>query len=126
MAPKRGRRTPARKRQEKRRKAILGSGALLLILLAAFWSTVWPYLLAAVVLGSVGSSAWWLWRTDRLMRRRDRGWREQDAVQAGHPTLAAVDTMSGTEFEDLVAALCRRDGCTDVRRVGAPGTTVPT
>ncbi|MER7109355.1 restriction endonuclease [Streptomyces sp. NPDC000229] len=26
--------------------------------------------------------------------------------------------MTGTEFEDLVASLCRRDGCTDVRRVG--------
>ena len=26
--------------------------------------------------------------------------------------------MTGTEFEDLVAQLCRRDGCTEVRRVG--------
>jgi hypothetical protein len=33
--------------------------------------------------------------------------------------------MSGTDFEDHVAALCRRDGCTDVRRVGGPVTTVP-
>ncbi|MFJ4829319.1 restriction endonuclease [Streptomyces sp. NPDC088747] len=26
--------------------------------------------------------------------------------------------MTGTEFEELVASLCRRDGCIDVRRVG--------
>ncbi|MEU2865839.1 restriction endonuclease [Streptomyces mirabilis] len=26
--------------------------------------------------------------------------------------------MTGTEFEELVASLCRRDGCTEVRRVG--------
>lgn len=100
---------------------ILGSGALTLILLAVFWSAVWAYVLTAVVLGGVGSGVWWLWRTDRLLRRRDRGWREQDAVQAGHRTLAAVDRMSGTEFEDLVAALCRRDRCTEVRRVGGAG-----
>ncbi|MFD8258706.1 restriction endonuclease [Streptomyces griseoluteus] len=26
--------------------------------------------------------------------------------------------MTGTEFEDFVVDLCRRDGCTDVRGVG--------
>lgn len=26
--------------------------------------------------------------------------------------------MTGTEFEDFVVDLCRRDGCSDVRRVG--------
>ncbi|WP_369188913.1 restriction endonuclease [Streptomyces sp. R08] len=39
-------------------------------------------------------------------------------MKAGHLTLAKVDAMTGTEFEDLVASLCRRDGCTQVRRVG--------
>ncbi|TQE24797.1 restriction endonuclease [Streptomyces ipomoeae] len=29
--------------------------------------------------------------------------------------------MSGTEFEEVVAELCRRDGCTQVRRVGGSG-----
>lgn len=40
---------------------------------------------------------------------------------AGHRTLAEVDKMFGTEFEEPVTALCRRDGCTDVRRVGGAG-----
>jgi restriction system protein len=87
----------------------------------AFWSAIWPFLLGAVVLGGLGFGGWWLWRTNRLVRGRDWQWRQQDAVQAGHRTLAEVDKMSGTEFEELVAALCRCDGCTDVRRVGGAG-----
>ncbi|OXY99231.1 restriction endonuclease [Streptomyces diastatochromogenes] len=53
-----------------------------------------------------------------MVRARDRRWRQGDAVAAGRRTLAEVDAMTGTEFEELVAALCRRDGCTGVRRVG--------
>jgi restriction system protein len=60
-------------------------------------------------------------RTGRLHRDADQRWRREDAIQAGHRTLAEVDRMSGTEFEDHGAALCRRDGCTDVRRVGGAG-----
>jgi restriction system protein len=117
MAKKRGRRSSARKRSQ----MILGGGGPLLVVITIFRSAIWPYLLGAVVLGGLGFGGWWLWRTNRLVRGRDRQWRQQDAVQAGHRTLAEVDKMSGTEFEELVAALCRRDGCTDVRRVGGAG-----
>jgi restriction system protein len=117
MVKKRERRSAARKRGS----VILGGGALLLLVMVAFWSAIWPYLLGAGVLGGLGTGSWWLWRTDRLVRGRDRQWRQQDAIQAGHRTLAEVDKMSGTEFEELVAALCRRDGCTDIRRVGGAG-----
>ncbi|MFF1639446.1 restriction endonuclease [Streptomyces sp. NPDC058246] len=94
------------------------SGGLVLVLLMVFWSVVWPYVTGAVVLGGVAVAGWWLWRTDRLVRGRDRLWRQEEAVKAGHRTLAEVDAITGTEFEDLVASLCRRHGCTDVRRVG--------
>ncbi|MFD8079259.1 restriction endonuclease [Streptomyces sp. NPDC059718] len=94
---------------------------MLLVVLVAWWSVVWPYALAAVLLGSAGTLAWRLWRTDRRLRSSDRMWRQEDAVKAGHRTLAEVDAMSGTEFEDLVAQLCRRDGCLEVRRVGGSG-----
>lgn len=117
MAQRRRSRAAARRR----RNASLAGGALLLVLLVALWSAVWPYLLGTVVVGGVGAGAWRLWRTDRFHRDADQRWRQEDAVQAGHRTLAEVDTMSGTEFEDHVAALCRRDGCTDVRRVGGAG-----
>ncbi|MFF7446565.1 MULTISPECIES: restriction endonuclease [unclassified Streptomyces] len=91
---------------------------MLLLLLVVFWSRVWPYVIGAVVLGGVGAVGWWWWRTDRLVRGRDRLWRQEEAVKAGRRTLAEVDAMTGTEFEELVADLCRRDGLTDVRRVG--------
>ncbi|RRR82822.1 restriction endonuclease [Streptomyces sp. RP5T] len=92
-----------------------------LTLLLVFWTSVWPYLLGFLLVGATGAAGWWLWRTDRLLRRRDRHRRQEDAVLAGRRTLAQVDVMTGTEFEELVAGLCRRDGCTEVRRVGGAG-----
>ncbi|MFF4507568.1 restriction endonuclease [Streptomyces sp. NPDC001401] len=118
MAARRGRGSAARRRRKARWKSAVTGGGVLLVLLVTFWSTVWPYVTAAVFLGGTGATGWWLWRTDRLVRGRDRRWRQEEEVKAGHRTLAEVDAMTGTEFEELVASLCRRDGCTEVRRVG--------
>ena len=120
-AARRRRRSGVRRRREAREQLALTVGALVVFLLVMFWSAVWWYLAAAVALGGVGAVVWWLWRTDRLVRSRDRSWRREEEVLAGRRTLAAVDAMSGTEFEELVAGLCRRDGCTEVRRVGGAG-----
>ncbi|MFF7168387.1 restriction endonuclease [Streptomyces pseudovenezuelae] len=92
-----------------------------LLLLVVFWTRVWPYLLGFLLVGAAGTIGWWLWRADRLLRAGDRRRREEDALRAGRRTLAEVDVMTGTEFEELVAGLCRRDGCTQVRRVGGAG-----
>ncbi|MFD0307248.1 restriction endonuclease [Streptomyces sp. NPDC127119] len=108
----------ARAQARARLKAAVIGGVVLLALLAVFWSTVWPYVTAAVLFGAIGTVGWWLWRTDRIVRAQDRRWRRNDEVEAGRRTLAEVDAMTGTEFEELVAGLCRRDGCTEVRRVG--------
>jgi restriction system protein len=108
----------ARRRRAARLKSAAVGGGLALVLLVVFWSVVWPYLVGVLILGGVAATGWWLWRTDRLMRGRDRLWRQEEAVKAGHRTLAEVDAMTGTEFEELVAELCRRDGCMEVRRVG--------
>ena len=121
MARKRKRRSAARRRHEARRNTALGGSALGLVLLAAFWSAVWPYLVGVVVLGGVGVVVWWLWRTDRLVRGGDRQWREQDAIRMGHRSLAEVDAMSWQDFERYVAELCRRDGCTAVEVSGRSG-----
>ncbi|WP_369202107.1 restriction endonuclease [Streptomyces sp. PU-14G] len=110
-----------RRRRQDRRNAALGSGALALVLLVAFWSQVWPYLAGLAVLSGLGAAAWWLWRSDRLIRAGDRRWRGEDAVRAGHRSLADVDAMSWQEFERYVAGLCRRDGCTDVVVSGKSG-----
>ncbi|MEY9846452.1 restriction endonuclease [Streptacidiphilus sp. MAP5-3] len=120
MARRRG--TAAARRRTTRLKALAALGALVSgILLAAHWGTVWPYVTVLVGAAAVGAAGQALWRRDRAARRQDRLWREQDAIAAGHRTLAEVDQMTGTQFEDLVAALCRRDGCTEVVRVGGAG-----
>lgn len=118
MAKRRGRRPSKRKQRQDRQKALLLTGSTLTALTVAFWSVIWPYLLAATLLGAVGTAVWWLWRTDRLLRGGDKKWRHEESIKLGHRSLSEIDTMSGGDFEDFVAALCRRDGCTDVRRVG--------
>ena len=118
MAARRGRGTTARRRRKARLKSAVIGGGVLLAFLVAYWSAVWPYVTAALLLGGIGTISWWLWRTDRSVRARDHRWRQDEEVRAGRRTLAEVDAMTGTEFEELVASLCRRDGCTEVRRVG--------
>jgi restriction system protein len=118
MAARRGRRSAARRRREARLKVVVGGGSLLLVLLVVFWSAVWLYVVCSLAVAGISALGWWLWRTDRLVRSGDMRWRQEEAVKAGRRTLAEVDVMTGTEFEDLVADLCRRDGCTEVRRVG--------
>ncbi len=119
MAAARKRRvSAARKRRQRRLKIGAIAGGVSVVALVVFWSVIWPYLVGALALSSVGGGGWWLWRTDRFVRGSDRQWRHDEAVKAGHRTLAEVDAMMGTEFEDFVAELCRRDGCTNVRRVG--------
>ncbi|MFE1575389.1 restriction endonuclease [Streptomyces fradiae] len=119
MAAARKRRgAAARKRRERRLRGGLVAGGVGVVLLVAFWDVVWPYLVGGLVLGGAAAGGWWLWRTDRLLRGGDRRWRREEAVRAGHRTLAEVDAMTGTEFEDFVVELCRRDGCTEARRVG--------
>ncbi|MFF3087366.1 restriction endonuclease [Streptomyces nojiriensis] len=121
MAARKRHRSASRKRREARLKAGVWSGIAALAVLLTFWSTIWPYAVGVLVLGAVGGGSWWLWKTHRLVRGNDRRWRREEAVRAGHRTLAEVDAMDGTQFEDFVADLCRRDGCTDVRRVGRTG-----
>lgn len=57
-----------------------------LLLLVMFWASVWPYLLGFLLVAVAGTIGWWLWRTDRLLRGRDRRRRQEDAVQAGRRT----------------------------------------
>jgi restriction system protein len=117
MATRRARRRPSKRQRRAHRKALLGGGTTA-ALTVVFWSSVWPYLLAAALLGGAGALGWWLWRTDRLLRGGDKKWRHEESIKLGHRSLSEIDTMSGGDFEDYVAGLCRRDACTQVRRVG--------
>ncbi|MEU2083163.1 restriction endonuclease [Streptomyces albus] len=118
MAARRGRGAAARRRKAARRRSVAAAIVATAVLLTALLPEARPYLLAAALLAAAGAAGWWLWRKDRLTREQDRRWRQADRISAGRRTLAEVDAMTGTEFEELVAQLCRRDGCTEVRRVG--------
>ncbi|MFF3910482.1 restriction endonuclease [Streptomyces sp. NPDC001848] len=119
MAAKRKNRT-VRRRRTARYKAAAGVLAAL-VLLALLRPVIWLYIGAVLAAAGVGWMVWRLWRTDGLLRSSDAAWRRQEEIAAGRRTLAAIDAMSGTQFEEVVAELCRRDGCTQVRRVGGAG-----
>ena len=124
MTKQRKRRRTGRKERERQRRLRLAGTAvigLMLVALILFWAKVWPYALGIAALCVVGVVVGRLWRTNRQLRREDLQWRAEDQIRAGHRTLAEVDAMSGTEFEEFVAGLCRRDGCTRVQVVGGAG-----
>ncbi|WTW95925.1 restriction endonuclease [Streptomycetaceae bacterium NBC_01309] len=100
---------------------VLVGGALVVAVALVYRVSGWPYALAALVAGVLGGAAWFVVRADRHVRAADHEWRAEDAVAAGRRTLDELDAMTGTQFEEHVAALCRRDGCTEVRRVGGAG-----
>lgn len=109
-----------RRRRTARNKAAAGALAAL-VLLGLLRPMLLLYLGALLAAAGIGWMVWRLWRTDRLLRSKDDAWRRQEQIAAGQRTLTAIDAMSGTEFEEAVAELCRRDGCTQVRRVGGSG-----
>ncbi|MFD9863398.1 restriction endonuclease [Streptomyces alboflavus] len=118
MAAKRKGKTMRRQRTARNTAA----GALAaLVLLGLLRPMLLLYLGALLAAAGIGWMVWRLWRTDRLLRSKDDAWRRQEQIAAGQRTLTAIDAMSGTEFEEAVAELCRRDGCTQVRRVGGSG-----
>ncbi|MBE8475589.1 restriction endonuclease [Streptomyces justiciae] len=109
-----------RRRRAAQRKAAVGVLAAV-VLLGLLRPMLLLYLGVLLVCAVSGWMVWRLRRTDRLLRSEDAAWRRQEEIAAGRRTLAAIDVMSGTEFEEVVAELCRRDGCTQVRRVGGAG-----
>ncbi|MBB5939195.1 hypothetical protein [Streptomyces zagrosensis] len=106
-----------RRRRTTRNKAVAGVLAAL-VLLGLLQPMLLLYLGALLAAAGIGWMVWRLWRTDRLLRSKDDAWRRQEEIAAGQRTLAAIDVVTGTEFEEAVAQLCRRDGCTQMRRVG--------
>lgn len=79
--------------------------------------TVLPAL-AAVVLTAIVVA---LVRAGRREARAEKARLAEDAQRQARRSLAAVWTMDDRAFEEYVADLCRRDGCTKVERVGGSG-----
>ena len=103
---------PTHPARAKRRASgsVLGTlGLCAFLLLWAF--SVHPWITSLAVTGAAGSAVWYV--VVRVQRRRAVGltpWRGLDGVQPLR--------MDADDFEEFLAALCRRDGCTDVRVVG--------
>jgi restriction system protein len=74
--------------------------------------------LAAVVAAVVVTG---LVRAGRREARAEKARLAEDARRQARRSLHAVWAMDDREFEEYVAELCRRDGCTDVKRVGGAG-----
>ncbi|MEV5983231.1 restriction endonuclease [Streptomyces sp. NPDC052114] len=60
-------------------------------------------------------------RAGRREARAEKARLAEDARRQARRSLEAVWAMGDRAFEEYVAELCRRDGCTDVRRVGGAG-----
>ncbi|MEU7072323.1 restriction endonuclease [Streptomyces narbonensis] len=80
------------------------------------WGTV--VLVVLAVLG-VGAVVGFLARAGRREAEAEKVRLEEQARVQARRSVEAVWAMSPLEFEEYVAELCRRDGCTEVRRVGA-------
>ncbi|WP_234313666.1 restriction endonuclease [Streptomyces sp. NBRC 109706] len=112
------RRSGRRSQRTPRRGPLVGGGLLVALCLVSWgWLAVW----AIGLLAGAAALSWWGWRAHRHAVAGEREWRRQDAVLANNRSLADVDELSGTQFEELVAARLRADGCTEVERVGGGG-----
>ncbi|MFI7012370.1 restriction endonuclease [Streptomyces sp. NPDC050145] len=95
--------------------------AIAAVWLAVNWDAVWPAVAAVAGLLVAGGAGWALWRAHRNAVGQDRIWREEEAEKARERSMAEVDALSWQEFEQYVAELCRRDGCTKVLVSGKSG-----
>ncbi|MCE7079866.1 restriction endonuclease [Streptomyces sp. ST2-7A] len=105
------------------RAAAVGFLLCAVVLLALLTDRRGPPLLfpaAVIIVLPLGLFVHRLWKTHREQREGDAEWRRDEVDARGRRSLTdvGVDGMTGTEFESFVADLCRRDGCTGVRRVG--------
>ncbi|QNS02779.1 restriction endonuclease [Streptomyces xanthii] len=121
MAARRGRGRLPKGTRRKLQGLGAGAAAIAAVWLAVNWDQVWP--VAAAVAGVVvaGGVGWALWRAHRNAVGQDRLWREEEAEKARERSMTEVDALSWQEFEQYVAELCRRDGCTKVVVSGKSG-----
>jgi restriction system protein len=123
--PTRRRATTTRRRQAPRRRtarsrrhdalAVVAVVGLFAVIAAARW--VNQHRGISVAVGTVAALAGLYWVT-RIAGRRIVAYRSRWAVPTG---LAAYMAADPDQFEQQTAALCRRDGCRDIRVVGGAG-----
>nr|WP_063792518.1 restriction endonuclease [Streptomyces atriruber] len=120
----RRRRRRRRLRKKTRRQVqLLGTAAaaVAVVWTAGNWASVWPVLVAVVVVAVLGGAGYGLWQAHRAAVGKDRAWRLEEEARARELSMAEVDALSWQDFERYVADLCRRDGCTQVVVSGKSG-----
>ncbi|MEU6079421.1 restriction endonuclease [Streptomyces sp. NPDC047108] len=78
-------------------------------------------LLVALAVVGVGAVVAALVRAGQREARAEKARLLREEQVQARRSLDAVWAMDDREFEEYVAELCRRDGCTDVKRVGGAG-----
>lgn len=121
--------TPARRRATRSSASSDATGRLVLALfgIAIFCGIVvellaHPAILVVVLLAGGGAgTAWGIRRQKR--REQQRIWAHHTAqVRAAQSMeIARYHAMNDREFEEAIAYLCQRDGCTQAQRVGGAG-----
>ncbi|GAA1966341.1 restriction endonuclease [Catenulispora subtropica] len=83
-------------------------------------SSLWPLIPAAVLVAALGALTPIL-RAGRAERDAESRRLADLERAARHQSLAAMDAMSGSDFERFIAGLCHRDGFTVIQRNGGAG-----
>lgn len=78
-------------------------------------------LLVALAVAVIGTIVTRLVHAGQREARAEKARLAEDARRRARRALDTVWAMDDRQFEEYVADLCRRDGCTDVRRVGGSG-----
>lgn len=106
------------------RKLIIAAAGGAIALLEAVTGSIgslWPLIPAAVLVAALGSALTPTLRAGRAEREAESQ-RLADLEQAArHQSLAAIDAMSGRDFERFIAGLCHRDGFTVLQQGGGAG-----
>ena len=110
-----------RRLKARARRGAWGAGAVVALVAALTWRTVWPYVVGAVVAALLGGLGWWLLRAHRRAVAGEQVWRAEEEHRARELAMSDVDAMTWQRFERYVADLCRRDGCTQVQVSGKAG-----
>ncbi|MFJ3670492.1 restriction endonuclease [Streptomyces sp. NPDC090106] len=119
MAAKKGRLRKVMRRLDPRWRVGL-SVALALAVLVLLAQTPW-LLVTVLCLGALAGAGWVLRKAHLRERTGDLAWREQDRRMELERSMTVIDAMSWQDFEQYVAELCRRDGCTGVSVTGGSG-----
>ncbi|MGN7136097.1 hypothetical protein [Streptomyces pseudogriseolus] len=82
-------------------------------------------LLVALAIAAIGAIVTKLVHAGQREAQAEKARLAEEARRQARRSLDTVWAMDDRQFEEYIANLCRRDGCTDVKRVGGAGDLGP-